>query len=162
MYEGLDVTVGRNSDGRLFVSISSSNLAESDMLAVETGVPDLEVSVNDAVAEVDTAGVWPSQTRVEKIGMGTKPDPRKFIILSAFTGRRSTLIRAVYEGCSQFGGVKTLLMDRSIPRVETSLNTLDPHFIEGHPVVARFAPTVTGERLARVARSVLDELPDVT
>lgn len=88
---------------------------------------------------------------IEKIGMGTKPDPYKFEILELKHVGGNTIIEARYDGCTTFRGRKLMVLEG----IHNHFTTLDPHFFEGHPIVARFAPTLDGWRLAElVAKSL--------
>lgn len=82
---------------------------------------------------------------IEKIGMGTKPDPFKFEILKTEYFGGCTIILARYEGCKTFSGKKILVLRG----IHEDFKTLDPHFFEGYPVVARFIPNDLGWKLAR-------------
>lgn len=86
-------------------------------------------------------------TQIQKIAMGCKPDPYKFTIIEREIVNCYTIVLARYEGCSNFGGDKLMLCDAIIPY---DIETLDPHFIEGHHIIARFIPTETGKKLARI------------
>lgn len=89
---------------------------------------------------------------VEKIMGGAKPDPFKFKIIRSEVSHNSTIILAEYEGCATYNGHKLMLLRG----VHTDRQTLDPHFLEGHPVVARFAPTKVGYTMAVVCSTLLD------
>lgn len=89
-----------------------------------------------------------NRTKIEMVGMGTKPDPTKFKILRLEHSYGNTIILANYEGCQTYGGDKLMLL-RGIHYLGDRA-TLDPHFIEGHPVVARFEPTKDGAKLATI------------
>jgi hypothetical protein len=84
--------------------------------------------------------------RVEKIGMGTKPDPYNYTIKSIESINGNTIILANYIGCTTFGGDKLMVLKG----IHNNFLTLDPHFFEDHPVIARFAPTLEGFRLAKL------------
>lgn len=84
---------------------------------------------------------------IQKIAMGCKPDPFKFTIIEREIINGFTIVLARYDGCISFGGEKLMLCDAIIPY---DIETLDPHFIEGHHVVARFEPTKRGKRLAQI------------
>jgi len=84
---------------------------------------------------------------VEKIGMGTKPDPFAFEILELEVVAGNTIILARYDGCTTFGGKKLMVLEGHGHEERASL---DPHFIEGHPVIARFIPTENGHSLAQL------------
>jgi hypothetical protein len=86
-------------------------------------------------------------TYIEKIGMGTKPDPFKFTIVKIEEINDNTIILANYHGCTTFGGHKLMLFRG---KLSASRQTLDPHFFEGHSIVARFIPTEDGWKLARI------------
>ena len=84
---------------------------------------------------------------IEKIGMGTKPDPNNFTILCSSVVNGNTIIIARYHGCTTFDGRKLMVLKG---RHHQRRQTLDPHFFEGHPVIGRFIPTVEGMKLAIV------------
>lgn len=84
--------------------------------------------------------------KVEKIGMGTKPDPYNYSILEWELVNGNTIILAEYHGCLTFGGKKLLLLKGE----HTEFETLDPHFFEDHPIIARFKPTLEGWSLANL------------
>lgn len=93
-------------------------------------------------------------TKIEYVGMGTKPDPEKFEILDRLEIGKFTILLVKYDGCLTFNGEKLLLYDG----IYTSSLTLDPHFFENHPIIARFAPTQLGWALAKTcALSLNDE-----
>jgi len=79
--------------------------------------------------------------------MGCKPDPYKFTIVEREIVGLYTIVLARYEGCLSFRGEKLMLCDAIIPE---DIETLDPHFMEGHHIIARFAPTNVGKELARL------------
>jgi hypothetical protein len=83
---------------------------------------------------------------VERIGMGTKPDPYKFEIVEICHVNGNTIITAKYHGCTTFNGHKLMVLRG----IHNHFLTLDPHFFEDHPVVARFVPTVEGFNLAKI------------
>ena len=79
------------------------------------------------------------------------PDPMQFDIVSPRKSGRYEVLLVRYKGCTTFGGLK-LLVVRDLcndPR------TLDPHFHEGGPVVARFEPNGQGHELAYAVIHVL-------
>ena len=84
--------------------------------------------------------------------MGCKPDPYKFTILERNVVNTHTIILSRYDGCLSFGGDKLMLCRGIIP---LEIETLDPHFMEGHHVIARFEPTPQGKRLARICAACL-------
>lgn len=88
---------------------------------------------------------------IEKIGMGTKPDPYKFKVLLTETYGEYTVILARYEGCTTFNGEKLILFKGTVKNRQT----LDPHFFEDHPVLARFIPNYIGWKLARFCAKIL-------
>lgn len=81
----------------------------------------------------------------EKIGMGTKPDPFKFTIIKKEVIGNYTLVLANYNGCTTFGGNKLIL----VKGIREEFTTFDPHFLEGHFVLARFEPTDYGWEMAK-------------
>ena len=80
----------------------------------------------------------------EKVAMGLKPDPDNFTVMASEVVNGHTIVLAKYHGCAQYDGDKLMVLEG-----EPTFETLDPHFIEGHPVVARFKPTRHGWALAR-------------
>lgn len=84
--------------------------------------------------------------KIEYVGMGTKPDPFKFTIVQKEIINGHSIVLAVYDGCVTFRGEKLML----IKGIVENPATLDPHFIEDHPVIARFKPTEQGWKMARV------------
>ena len=88
---------------------------------------------------------------IEKIGMGTKPDPYKFTIKELEVVAGNTIILANYDGCTTFGGDKLMVLKGE---GHEGRQTLDPHFFEDHPVIARFIPTRDGWWCARKCAEV--------
>lgn len=86
------------------------------------------------------------RVKIEKIGMGTKPDPYKFKIVRLEVVGENTVIMANYDGCTTYDGNKLMVLKG----IHKEFETLDPHFIEDHPVLARFPPTDEGWELARL------------
>lgn len=86
------------------------------------------------------------KVRIEKIGMGTKPDPYKYAVLRKEFVNGNTIILARYAGCLTFNGEKLMVLKGT----HQTFETLDPHFFEDHPVIARFIPDSLGWRLARL------------
>lgn len=83
---------------------------------------------------------------IEYVGMGTKPDATKFEILhKEHYADVCTILLVKYEGCETFGGNKLMIYAGVYEKTET----LDPHFFENHPVVARFVPNNAGWEMAR-------------
>lgn len=94
------------------------------------------------------------ETKIEYVGMGTKPDPEKFEIVDGQVIGNFTILLVKYDGCLTFNGEKLILYKG----VYTTSKTLDPHFFENHPVIARFIPTKLGWALAKLcALSLSDE-----
>lgn len=80
--------------------------------------------------------------------MGCKPDPLNFTIKEIAWHGGNTLVLAVYHGCKSFNGEKLMVLKGEHP---SNMKVLDPHFLDkDYPVVARFAPTNEGRRLARL------------
>lgn len=57
------------------------------------------------------------------------------------------VVKATYPGCTNYEGVKILVVRGTQERVEQML-VLDPHFTKGGPIVARFEPTDIGWYMA--------------
>jgi len=86
---------------------------------------------------------------IKMIAMGCKPDPYKFKITRVENYNGNTIIKAKYDGCLTFGGEKLMLL-KGI-HLATSLETLDPHFLdEDYAVIARFIPNEMGWKMARI------------
>jgi len=98
-------------------------------------------------------------TTIEKIGMGTKPDPFNYTIESWGENEHGTLIEVKYHGCKTFDGIKILLVKGLGINTIKKRKTLDPHFFEDHPIMARFAPTKEGRKLAKIC---LNNLCNIT
>jgi hypothetical protein len=73
------------------------------------------------------------------------PNPHRFTLISSERHGDLHLAVVAYPDCTNFEGRKIIVMN-SDPR---GTSVLDPHFSEGSPVVARFAPTDAGMRNAR-------------
>ena len=82
---------------------------------------------------------------IEKIAMGCKPDPNNYTVTHEEVINGNTIIMANYGG-DTFGGEKLMVLWG----IHLNRKTLDPHFMEGHPVIARFIPTEEGWELARM------------
>ncbi len=81
--------------------------------------------------------------------MGAKPDPFKFeIVRFESCGSYYVIVEAKYEGCKTYNGHKLMLLRGTENPCDRQ--SLDPHFLEGHCVIARFEPTVLGWELARL------------
>jgi len=76
----------------------------------------------------------------------TAPNPNKFkfSILRVIQGKNDLVFLEVhYPDCITYDGIKYIVMNSSL--IEWSnFHELDPHFIEGNNVIARFAPTQDG------------------
>jgi hypothetical protein len=79
------------------------------------------------------------------------PNPAKFQVLTGWdfpvSGMCVLVVR--YAGCTTYEGRKCLVCKGKVADYVDRAE-LDPHFTEGGPVVARFAPTVEGNRQARL------------
>jgi len=78
----------------------------------------------------------------------TDPNPSVFKIVSIQEFSEYTLVVVDYPNCTNFEGRKVLVMDMSANDI-MSMEKLDPHFIEGNNIIARFVPTKKGIRLAK-------------
>jgi hypothetical protein len=114
-----------------------------------------QACVRASPEDCETIMAW-IKRRAQKVGMGNKPDPTNFTIKKIITGDRSTLVLANYPGRTQFGGDKLVLFYGVIPEFKT----LDPHFFEDYDLVARFAPTQLGWKLAEEAQGIVDATGD--
>lgn len=84
---------------------------------------------------------------IKMIAMGCKPDPYKFEIIKLEHCAGNTIIEAKYEGCLSFNGHKLMLLAGL--HNQEDIKTLDPHFMEGYAVLARFIPNELGWRMAK-------------
>lgn len=73
------------------------------------------------------------------------PNPHRFELISSERHGNLHLCVVTYPDCTTYEGRK-IIVTKDDPNAMTSL---DPHFVEGGPVVARFAPTDEGMRHAR-------------
>lgn len=87
--------------------------------------------------------------KIEKIGMGTKPDPYNFKIEIISEYPKGCIVQANYGGAT-FGGSKLMVLKGESADSISRRLTLDPHFFENHPIIARFPPNDEGWRLARI------------
>lgn len=90
---------------------------------------------------------------IEYVAMGAKPDPFNFSIVKYESIGGGTIVLANYKGCKTYGGNKLMLL-RGF-HDPSKFESLDPHFLEGHLVVARFEPTNYGWKLARTCSESL-------
>ena len=105
----------------------------------------------DLLAEIED----PHGDGIEKIMAGAKTDATKFeIAFYEISTTGNTILEVIYEGCKTYGGCKLMVL-RGNDHLRRK--TLDPHFLEGHPVVARFAPTEEGWRLARICAAAIEQ-----
>lgn len=74
------------------------------------------------------------------------PNPYRFKIIEHEVRNGNTIITAYYPDCTTFDGRKLMVL-RGTFQWEY-IKVLDPHFLENHPVVARFLPTREGYDLA--------------
>lgn len=72
-------------------------------------------------------------------------DPFRFEIIEQETSGDYTLVKVVYPGCTNYEGVKILLLRNSDKEVN-ALDGLDPHFLEceSNGLIARFVPSAEG------------------
>jgi hypothetical protein len=93
-----------------------------------------------------------SSSRKKKPVLG-EPNPRKCNLLDWDTHGDLSAALVHYEGCeSTFGGRKILvLVNTSYEDFVKTMKSegIDPHFIEGQKIIARFVPTNEGWLLAR-------------
>lgn len=88
------------------------------------------------------------KTTIQKIAMGTKPDPYNFEVIQREVIYGNTVVMARYPGCLTFEGRKLMLL-RGVHTGE--FTTLDPHFLdEDYAVIARFVPNEHGWALAKI------------
>ncbi len=64
-------------------------------------------------------------------------------------GKRYILAEIVYPNCPTFEGRKLILFEGVTASWLRRQTAIDPHFMEGGHIVARFAPTPEGLRLAK-------------
>ena len=72
------------------------------------------------------------------------PDPDRFSIVQAAVIGSALVAEVKYVGCTHFEGHKILVFKNRDLAWLKSQSRLDPHFYEGSPLVARFAPTSEG------------------
>ena len=85
------------------------------------------------------------------------PDPFRFTVTKSHFEGGLTLARIVYHGCTNYEGVKILLLRKDIGSL-VALDRLDPHFLETdeNGLLARFIPTHEGWELGmKLMRSML-------
>lgn len=103
-----------------------------------------------------------SQSTIQKVAMGTKPDPCNFTIIRYEINNGNTIVLALYPGSITFDGQKLMLLRG----IYTEFTTLDPHFLdEEYAVVARFIPNDLGWVMARECAaqvSCIDKTVDLT
>jgi len=75
------------------------------------------------------------------------PNPFKFKLVAHETICGKSIVLLQYPDCNTFDGLKLVLLKTTwVPT-----DKFDPHFLSpDHSVLARFEPTVTGWRLARM------------
>lgn len=80
------------------------------------------------------------------------PDPARFSVLRVWAGTDGLLLAELrFASATNYDGRKLVLLSGVHEQwLREPGRRLDPHFVEveGHPVVARFAPTTAGYRLA--------------
>jgi hypothetical protein len=87
------------------------------------------------------------------------PNPNKFKVLKVESFENGTeVIKAKYEGCTTFEGVKIMVFPKAIGLIHSS--GLDPHFSEDDNVspIARFRPTKEGWKIAVEFAAQIDEM----
>lgn len=95
---------------------------------------------------------------IEYVAMGAKPDPFNFSIVKFEVVGGGTIVMAKYHGCKTYDGNKLILLRGN--HNPSKFESLDPHFLEGHTVVARFAPTDEGWKLASICAESLTKSID--
>ena len=76
------------------------------------------------------------------------PNPYVFEIVSESIYENCYLLLVRYKHCTTFKGLKLLLLKGDYEPLNTKV--LDPHFIEGNNVIARFLPTDEGLFMANL------------
>lgn len=85
------------------------------------------------------------------------PNPFRFKIEKHEVWNGNTVLVVHYPDCTTFGGYKILVL-KGIFTETSNITVLDPHFLEGnHPVIARFLPSDSGLRLARLTAQNYEE-----
>ena len=76
----------------------------------------------------------------------TLPNPNKFNfkILHIIHGKNKLVfLKVYYPDCTTYDGIKYVVVDST--NIDwNNFNELDPHFVEGNNVIARFVPTAMG------------------
>jgi hypothetical protein len=95
-------------------------------------------------------GIYLGLSRADSTTFGAKnPNPRNFKILRQEVVGGVRVIMAAYPDATNYEGQKIMILSGTAPVDSTFL---DPHFMEGGRVKARFEPTEEGWQLAlRVA-----------
>lgn len=76
------------------------------------------------------------------------PNPKRFIIVSIIEGK-NTYAEIYYPDCTNYEGRKILVYAGKVAGILQQAKEIDPHFQEsGLNLLARFAPTEQGKRLA--------------
>ncbi len=78
----------------------------------------------------------------------TDPNPNIFKFLQIIQGSRYLYVEVLYPNCTNFEGRKILVMDCTVTDV-AYMKVLDPHFLEGNKIIARFRPNEEGKSLAK-------------
>lgn len=69
------------------------------------------------------------------------PNPKDFVVENIFHGNRGCVARIRYRGCTNFEGQKILVfMDKKEMLQAIKDKILDPHFLQGSGLLARFRP----------------------
>lgn len=75
------------------------------------------------------------------------PNPYSFKILELIRGNKYDFVKIKYDHCTNFEGMKILIVEKN--SINKNTIKIDPHFLEGGNIVARFAPTKEGIKLAK-------------
>lgn len=96
-------------------------------------------------------GIWPNG----RISGGTPykndPDPQKFKLLVTVAIGKYLIVKIKYPNCSNYEGVKILLLENVTEQALKSMTYLDPHFSNDSAKIspiARFEPTDRGLTMA--------------
>jgi len=81
------------------------------------------------------------------------PDPEVFEIIEEFDYENASVFFVNYKNCTNYEGNKVLVFSKGSKEVLKDIirdgSVLDPHFLEGSALIARFAPTDDGLLYAR-------------
>lgn len=92
---------------------------------------------------------WERLTSVPPTPIKGDPNPLRFTIEAVEHGNGYVLALVRYPDCTNHEGLKILLFHGVSVAWVRDLVKLDPHFFEGGSIVARFAPTPKGLKMAR-------------